>query len=920
MEDEEWRRLQAKFGPAQTADIPTAKADQIQVGEPMEDEEFAALEAKFGPTAAAPTPEAPPEEATTLENIRHVVGGIPQAAADTADMPYYISQGIDAVAGWLPDSVRRGFRDVSPVTAGAIDMFQMAANKEGQISEKPGLKQAKELLAAEQPGAAPWAEYGRTGLEWGAGAIPKLVRGGIKNIPKNLPENIEAATPDIVMGTTAATGEVAGEYLSEGGGDVGELVGGFSGLILALRSGKTAGISKDQRVIMDALNEMYDNPEDAIAELRRRVEAGEIGSIGDLTREEGIFDVENWTQKATKQGRRQGRGTLKARMSQIYEDVTAPLRTDAASDVAPYRAKQQIDQELGEAIERTGEVKQKIQDTADTEIAVLETERVGLNQASRQAEEAAKTTQGQYDAARTEADPGRTTVEISESLDSRLNRAEAAHETRKVRPAWAEFDAGPRVDTIPMRTDMETFLLSDTFTPASRKAFLAAYPELQDIVGKWGKTTDPRDITDVIQDFKTIINEAAAGGKSSRHTVRLGELVDIMESGLSKTSDEYAAAVAATKEKHDRFGGRVGDATSTAEPETTAATLGTQGDRGAATVRQVGEAQVPTADRDLFDYVLAEATKKGENITPEFLATYQGAIDRMPEVDRAKLETLIGAKGARDTALTQSVQAEQAAKVGGDRIPREQKGLAQASGREQATLDADLGRTETGLTGDTRGKFADKPNETVDSLLNSPDGAGELKILMDEMETLREVDSFKTLVKERMERVLFDLGTDPKTDTITSIASRGDAYRRFKDMQQNLVDGNVLTQADVKRMEEAIERTKTQDLRKASRAYDITQQADEHINLLASGGAAAILGPMPGAYSLMVGGAIRRSLNSVLRGKLMAGRLDTLSDYLNNPEKYLADLDKLKTPEAIEREFLTRLIGAAQTAELIGGE
>ena len=77
---------------------------------------------------------------------------------------------------------------------------------------------------------------------------------------------------------------------------------------------------------------------------------------------------------------------------------------------------------------------------------------------------------------------------------------------------------------------------------------------------------------------------------------------------------------------------------------------------------------------------------------------------------------------------------------------------------------------------------------------------------------------------------------------------------------------------------------------------------------------------MPGAYSLMVGGAIRRSLNTLLRGKLMAKRLDVLADYLNDPKKYLADLDKLNSPEAMEREFLTRLVGATQAAELIGSE
>ena len=79
-----------------------------------------------------------------------------------------------------------------------------------------------------------------------------------------------------------------------------------------------------------------------------------------------------------------------------------------------------------------------------------------------------------------------------------------------------------------------------------------------------------------------------------------------------------------------------------------------------------------------------------------------------------------------------------------------------------------------------------------------------------------------------------------------------------------------------------------------------------------------MLGPLPGAYSLMIGGAIRRGLNEVLSMKVTNKRLMALDDYLNDPAKYLDDVKKAKTPEEAERLLLVQLVGASQAAAIMG--
>jgi hypothetical protein len=422
--------------------------------------------------------------------------------------------------------------------------------------------------------------------------------------------------------------------------------------------------------------------------------------------------------------------------------------------------------------------------------------------------------------------------------------------------------------------------------------------------------------------MKRDINEAVTAGKNGPDEKRLGEIVDIMEEQLQVVSPEYRAAVAATKEGYDRFGpGYVGDVRRANEPETLLTNLGLQGDRGAATARLVAESKVPELQQDVANYIRAQAVRKGDSLSEDFLVQYEAVLDNLPPAVRQEISELIAAKTNKAATLKQAAAADRQADKVARQTTRQHQGLEKATGRQRDAISRNVDRVESGLKGDTRGQFADRPASTVDRLLQDPDGADELRQLMDEMQTVGEVDSFKAMIRDRLENKLFDVQRVPGEGTITSSPAKAAAYRQFKELQESLVEAGVITQADAVRMEAALERgVSSRGLRQASKAKDVTRRADEHINLLSSAGAAAFLGPMPGAYSLMVGGAVRRSLNRVLRGKLVASRVKVLDEYLTNPAKYLADLHKAKTPGEVERQFLTKLVGAAQAAELLGGE
>ena len=907
--EERYRQLEAKFGRTTEA-LPKDRVPSRDAPAMSTEEKLAAYEKKFGPPPAIKLGKEEP--ATLVENVRHAAGGLPQAAADVADLPHNVAEGVDAVASWIPPSVRETFREVSPVTAGALDLFQMNAKRQDKPSELPGVKQALEVAAPEYENASPYAEAIRTATEWGAGGIPKLLRGGIKQIPQNTRD----ADVDLVMGGTAAGGQAAGEYLGgETGGAVGEMIGGVTGLIGALKGGRTGGLDANSEVMLQAIQEQFEDPVQALEDIRRRLEAGEIGTLGDLTRELGIMDIENAVAR-TPWGRRSQAKQAERRINQIYEDVTKPMRNDADPTQAPRSAEQQIRDEV-QATQEAGDrvIQQQAEETAGLKQALAE-EQQKATDAARAAEERAGLTAAAADQRLAEADPGLRPDQYSRQADSRISLAEQKYAETVTRPAWKAYDEGPNVDISDLQSELQATL--DAMDPAELANIRRKYGSHLDEILKL-ETTEltPRGLSLIIQRMKDDVSEAYQAGSAKFADREAEKLYKEIENWLSQpvNSPEYAKAVAATKKGYDQFGpGFIGDARR-GEPETMLQRFGLEGDQGAATARYLAEMNMPSVNNEVGDYILAQAVRQGDKLGEGFLVRYEAMLDSLPPEVRGKVVELIQARQTAKTAASDAATAAKTAEQTTARTGREAEGLDRALEAEQSKIQSDVQGVEQGLRGDIRGKYAENPNKTIDSLLSDPDGVDDLKQLMDDMEGIQQVDSFKANVRERLERMLFDQGSD-------SIQARAKAYRDFRDMREKLVDANVLTEADSNRMLEALERTESTRLRQASRAADVTARADEHINLLASGGAAAVLGPMPGAYSLMIGGAIRRSLATLLRGKMTEKRQQILDTYLTDPEKFLKDLDlaDVKNQEEAYRKILTAMVGASQAAEIIGAE
>uniref|UniRef100_UPI004048B571 hypothetical protein n=1 Tax=Roseivirga sp. TaxID=1964215 RepID=UPI004048B571 len=87
-------------------------------------------------------------------------------------------------------------------------------------------------------------------------------------------------------------------------------------------------------------------------------------------------------------------------------------------------------------------------------------------------------------------------------------------------------------------------------------------------------------------------------------------------------------------------------------------------------------------------------------------------------------------------------------------------------------------------------------------------------------------------------------------------------------------------------------------------------------SLMASG----VLGPLPGAYNLQLGGAVRRYFKTGLEVPPTRRNILALTEYVTNPAEFLKGIEKLDSPAAKTQFFLTKLVGAAQAAEIMAAD
>lgn len=896
---------------------------------------------------------APEDTATVGEKGAHVAGKWLGGVLDVADIPAYIEEGRQFIDKEYPRlSQALSYHPMSMLGEKAREYMPDAlAGREKATETVPGLTQAREFsqglqLTPEQLEAAPGTEYLGRGAEWvgipGASA-PAAAYRTFKAGKEILPEVLKATGRDArvgaITGTSAATGAAVGDLAGETGSTIGELIGGASGLIAAIKTGKFDGLSRAQLDMLAELRRQLGDDPEVLATLQRAVDEGEIGTLLDLTKNRDLANIEAALEN-TVPGSKALPKVQAAREAQVVQEteellkpIGGPIDVETSARAIDDRLANQGRQIANRGLERIDEINeglweqtQKLQNTAK--------EADSAAAAAAAAEDAAATRAAQQ---RTAVDPGGRPDEYSTAAAGKYNAAEEAYANEVSRPAWKAFDDGPPIDATPLRAAANDFYAE--LKPEQRQILNEKYASLVRPISKWNKPLTPDAIAMRIQQMKDTVAKARAANDYGWEEIQLEKLYRTLEDTLAQPaiSPEYAKAVAATKEGYDRFGPAfIGDTRrATAEtPETLLQSAGMTGDRGAATARLINESKVPELQNDISNYILAEAAQQ-ETLGPGFLNKYRAVLDNLDAAGyntRAQIQELIAAEGGLKQATKAATRARDEAQTVQGQTAREQERLTQAAEKQRKATEKEtqglVDATRSGVAGQYA-KGYEQADAVVDDILTKPDGAERLSTLREDLididmaagaDKAQAMTSFETRVADRLGKRLFDL-FDINTTNVGKPQKRS-ALGDFRDMRGRLVRNEILPADDAQRIDDLLSRIETENMRARGRASvgNVTSTDTEWTNLQASGLASALLGWLPGAYNLQMGGAARRYFKNYLEARPTKENVDALVEYVTKPDEFLKGIEKLDSQAARQEFILAKFVGAAQAAEIMAME
>jgi hypothetical protein len=891
----------------------------------------------------------PPPPPTLGESAQHIGARWGAGLLDVADLPAIGSEAVDAVSGFFPEATKaigEGIDALGEVNYLPVALARMAReNMPGFLTGDeratdviPGLQQARQLsdeytLSEEQLNQAPVTEALGAGAEWlglpGLSAGAAAVKGGAKALPDALRLAGREAKVAGAMSGGAAGGQYVGDELLGEAGGVGEMVGGVTGLVTALATGNVGQLSSNQRDMLNALLERFGDRETALEQLRSAVDRGEVGTLLDLTGDRNIANVEAALER-TQRGSEALPPVQARREEQIFNETTQALQDDIPLDVKAEMSSQRAATEVGNRVR--GEQNRA---AAELDAAAAETE--GLSQAvnaqARQAQEAADAAKLQAEQAsqrtldtQNAVDPGGMPSDYSTAAANKFDEAEATYKETVSKPAWKAYDDGPDVDTIPLRDAANDYYR--TLKPEERSFLEGTYRSLIAPLSKFTTDMSPTAVALTIQKMKQAISKEVTAGTNGWEEKKLGELVAELEKALEATHPQYAAAKTATKEGKDRFGpGYVGDVREANEPETLLANMGLQGDRGAATARLLEQSKIPELQEDVGNYILAQATR-ARNLDDQFLTQYEAVLNNLPPSYTARVRELINTRAAEDAASAQADQAAKTATQTTEQAAAEQARLTKALEAQEKNINT---RTES-LVKSTQdsilaqyGKGFEEADRVVDDILTRPDGAERLAALRDEFEMMDSaqglgadmLDSFRVRVKDRVQAQLFDVFNAAEGQTPEQFRN---ALGKFRNMRRRLVQEGLLSEANAAEIDELLQRVETKRLRDTGRAAvgDVMSSDTESTSIIASILSMLALEPLSGTANLQMSGALRRYFKKGLEVPPTRRNIKALTEYITDPEAFLAGIEKLDTPEAQAKFVLQKLLGATQAAEIIG--
>ena len=769
-----------------------------------------------------------------------LAAGLNTAAIDLLELPKTLYNAAVQSVGLGDLTVEKGFRDV------------------------PFIDRATRRQVPEED-RTPLQDMARTATEWGAGG---LVTKGSK-------------VPDIVSGVGAALGEQIG-------GETGEMVGGVTGLFAGRpKAPKPQGSVVDKDVRQFILDNA-ENPQLAISNLESAIATGEKGNLAELTRDQGIFNVQKYAViKGSPTATRMNE--IAGERNQQILDESAGVFGGGDASAAPTIAATRQAQLQGQASQRNrqqlAEETQQIQSDPQFEPVLPQaTER--LNKA-RAAEEVAT---GRV---ATDMKPSQASTNLAQAY----NAEEMAFKQDYVVPAWNRFSASGNVSTADFNNVVKREL--DSLNQTEANMLTQKFGAPISLLRGFGDEVAPDEIHTVLSQMKAINRNARNNNDYDEANRLLDKTINAMESGLRELGDKgaYDEAVRLSTEQFKRFQPtRVGEARGLREDATLGARMMATDEAGFEIGRLINNSGSPAIRAEAQQYIRSVADTK--NINDTFLARYDELLDAFPELKN----DLTRAKLAQDELASASKFVDEAVKADA------KSATALTKAVEKAQTDA--GARKKGLTKSISNlqlsQFKSNPAQYLDKALSG--GTDTLDKLNRQMGRVEGgTEALRSAVRDRF---VASLQNNMGTVTPTKVAE-------FNANKRNLISSGILTRDEVVEIENILERVNVSGMTKTAGVRK-TEQADEVIaDVLSSAAAIAALGVLPASNQLMLGNTIRRLFRGQLVGnaKHQARVLSALDDVILNPEKFLRGVSqrKIVTEEQLRDYIVTYINGVSQS-------
>ena len=921
--------------------------DPIATAPPAPESE-ARYAAMFGDN---PAPDLPAElpTPTPLQMAKHVGKGLVRGLADaTIDLPGGIGQLDDALdlperlRGWAAPAAKlatdaMGANQDVPGVPGMnspLGLSLMALQKKPEEGAPrstgvlPDIMKMTNLLPAELVDtltgeefpreAAPLVDSLRTMATWGAAA------------PVNMLRNI-SIKPDIYMGAGAA----AGEYITDkmgGDSELGQLWG-VPALVAGLWRGKAGTTPRETvkalKVIDDLsttnkdwagnviptirtpppagadpwLSSVTPPPPNQILETARaKVAAGERGTLADLTQDQGIANIEEAVSRMTPRGRERQAAVIAERQRQIADELRIPFGTGNAN-LASEAAAADTARQLGVIDTEAARLAQEATDATTVRaangraVADSATARAQADAAELAAEQAAVLRNQARVPVATDKLPEQTSTELYGLVKAAENQLQATADD-----AWRAFDDSPPFNAKPVKASTDNVL--DSLPPSDRAQFDKAYPNLLESLDFPGAVT-PTSMTTMVAKLNAAIDSAVGANGAYKGT--LVNLRNSVQDTIETINPVYSEARRLTRNVYERFKeGPLGIARKVADPKkgnaperyTTALKPGDI--PGVESARKLGDAGVLGTPKSMFEHLKTLAELSG-GADRKFLTKYRGWIGSLEGADAKKFTNYVEADTAAKTATDTAATAEKTAEKAAAAADREVNALSSTLNARKTEVAAKAEKLKKAVTASWVAQYGSSPNTTLRQLTGNLDNAPQLKALYKNMETRGQGESFRRAVGDHVEQQLL------KGDTVQNMT-----------LTKTLQDAGVLTPAELSNLQRATNKMKSVDQRKQAVRVVLDAGGDEAANLVASGGAAALMQFIPsGNASLTLTNALRRYLRYGITKAKGHAEIAKIEEFMMNPNRYIKAVDSAANQSQAAKKVLSSIVGAGNAAAII---